>query len=150
MNFLDRLDQLMDERSLNKNQLASLTGIPVSTIYGWYKKGFGSITLPTMQKLASFFGCSMEYLVSGTENVPEQSYVFIVSAEERKLIEKYRTLDDHGRRVVNFLLNEEAARVAALMEQGHKHLTDEEAIALVARRYGHLFNSNPNDEEKSV
>ncbi len=73
-----------------------------------------------------------------------------VTSDELELIGKYRTLDDHGKRVVDFLLNEEAARVAALMEQGHKHLTDEEAIALVARRYGHLFNSNPNDEEKSV
>lgn len=73
-----------------------------------------------------------------------------VTSDELELIGKYRTLDDHGKRVVDFLLNEEAARVAASKEQGHKHLTDEEAISLVARRYGHLFNSDPDDEEKSV
>lgn len=73
-----------------------------------------------------------------------------VTSDEQELLEKYRTLDDHGKRVVDFLLNEEAARVAASKEQGHKRLTDEEAIALVARRYGHLFNSDPDDEEKSV
>ena len=73
-----------------------------------------------------------------------------VTSDEQELLEKYRTLDDHGKRVVDFLLNEEAARVAASKEQGRKRLTDEEAIALVARRYGHLFNSDPDDEEKSV
>ena len=71
-----------------------------------------------------------------------------VTSDELQLIDKYRTLDYHGKRVVDFLLNEEAARVAASKEQGHKHLTDEEAIALVARRYGHLFNTDPAEDEE--
>lgn len=65
MNFLDRIDALMEQKGINKNQLAQMTGIPVSTVYGWYKKGFDNITLPTIRKLSVFFGCSMEYLANG-------------------------------------------------------------------------------------
>lgn len=68
MTFIDRLNNLMKERKLNKNQLASQTGIPVSTVYGWYKKGYEGITLPTITKLADFFGCTIEFLVNGTDN----------------------------------------------------------------------------------
>lgn len=72
MNFLDRIDNLMEQKGINKNQLAQMTGIPVSTIYGWYKKGYDNITLPTIRKLSSFFGCSMEYLANG-ENEERKS-----------------------------------------------------------------------------
>lgn len=72
MNFLVRIDNLMKQKGINKNQLAQMTGIPVSTVYGWYKKGYDNITLPTLRKLSSFFGCSMEYLANG-ENEERKS-----------------------------------------------------------------------------
>ena len=67
MNFIERLDSLLKKNGLNKNQLSSQTGIPVSTVYGWYKKGYEGITLPTIKKLADYFNCSIEYLVNGEE-----------------------------------------------------------------------------------
>lgn len=73
-----------------------------------------------------------------------------VTSDEQELLEKYRTLDDHGKRVVDFLLNEEAARVAASNEQGHNHLTDEEAIALSTQRYGSIRRTTVDqDQEES-
>lgn len=73
-----------------------------------------------------------------------------VTSDEQELLEKYRTLDDHGKRVVDFLLNEEAARVAASKEQGHKRLTDEEAIALATQRYGSIRRITVDqDQEES-
>lgn len=73
-----------------------------------------------------------------------------VTSDEQELLEKYRTLDDHGKRVVDFLLNEEAARVAALIEQGRKRLTDEEAIALATQRYGSIRRITVDqDQEES-
>lgn len=40
MTFLDKLDNLMHERGLNKNTLSKACGIPYTTIDGWYKKGY--------------------------------------------------------------------------------------------------------------
>jgi len=65
MDFLDRLDVLMESKKINKRQLSIMTGIPVSTVYGWYKKGYENITLPSLNALSDFFGCSMEYLANG-------------------------------------------------------------------------------------
>lgn len=65
MDFLERLDSLMESRGLNKRQLSIQTKIPVSTIYGWYKKGYENITLPNLKALADYFGVTMEYLANG-------------------------------------------------------------------------------------
>ena len=105
MNFLDRIDQLLAARELNKNQLSAQTGIPVSTIYGWYKKGYGSITLPTLQKLSEYFGCTMEYLVNGNPNSSEGP-----SAAALDLARKYDQLNEYSQKVVSTLVDLELKR----------------------------------------
>jgi len=64
MNMLEKLDYLMSERGINKSQLAAQTGIPKTTVYGWYTKGYEGIRRPTLQSLAIFFGVTMEYLTN--------------------------------------------------------------------------------------
>ncbi|MEL7655885.1 MAG: helix-turn-helix transcriptional regulator [Bacillota bacterium] len=62
MSFLDKLDDLMRNKGINKNQLSQQTGIPYSTIDSFYKKGYDNVKLSTLRKLATFFGCSLDYL----------------------------------------------------------------------------------------
>ena len=71
MTLLNRLDALMRETGLNKSQLAQRTKIPKTTVYGWYDKGYENMTLPTLRKLADYFGCTMEYLANGSDTIPE-------------------------------------------------------------------------------
>lgn len=105
MNFLERVDMLLNERGINKNQLSALTGIPVSTVYGWYKKGYGSITLPTLLKLSEFFNCSMEYLVNGNSAVSDQP-----SSAALDLARKFDRLDAHSQKVITALVDLELKR----------------------------------------
>lgn len=105
MNFLERVDMLLNERGINKNQLSALTGIPVSTVYGWYKKGYGSITLPTLLKLSEFFNCSMEYLVNGNSAVSDQP-----SSAALDLARKFDLLDAHSQKVITTLVDLELKR----------------------------------------
>lgn len=105
MNFLERVDMLLNERGINKNQLSALTGIPVSTVYGWYKKGFGSITLPTLLKLSEFFNCSMEYLVNGNSAVSDQP-----SSAALDLARKYDQLNEYSKKVITTLVDLELKR----------------------------------------
>lgn len=63
MAFLDKLDSLMAQQGINKNQLSQSTGVPYSTIDSFYKKGSDNIKLSTLRKLADYFGCSLDYLV---------------------------------------------------------------------------------------
>lgn len=66
MSFLDKLDELMESKGINKNQLSQHTEIPYSTIDSFYKKGCDNIKLSTLKKLAAYFDCSLDYLVDDT------------------------------------------------------------------------------------
>ena len=80
--FLDMLETLMKERKLNKNSLAKESGIPYTTIDGFYKKGCDNIKLSTLTRLASFFGVSLNYLINGE--------ITNISSHERDVIFAYR------------------------------------------------------------
>ena len=85
MDFLGRLDRLMADNDLNKLRLSQQTGIPVSTIYGWYKKGYENITLPNLRALANFFGVTMEYLANGDDATDDVVYKSLMESELRRL-----------------------------------------------------------------
>lgn len=63
MDFLNKLDDLMDSHGFNKHTLSMACGIPYTTIDAWYKKGYGNAKLSTIQKLADFFGVTIDYLM---------------------------------------------------------------------------------------
>ena len=55
----------MENRKINRSELAKAIGIAPSTINAWYTKDFKGITLKNLSKLASYFDVSMEALVYG-------------------------------------------------------------------------------------
>ena len=62
MNFTEKLDLLMARRNLTRGGLAEATGIPYSTVVGFYAKGYGNIKLSTLKRLSSFFGVTLDAL----------------------------------------------------------------------------------------
>lgn len=71
MAFIEKLNKLMEERGLNKSSLARESGIPYTTIDGFYKKGTDNVKLSTLRKLASYFNCSLDYLADDSvDNQP--------------------------------------------------------------------------------
>lgn len=62
MKLTEKLDRLMEERGISRNQLAILSGIPYTTIVGLYEKGYENVKLSTLLKLIAFFGCTLDYL----------------------------------------------------------------------------------------
>ncbi|MGN0805178.1 MAG: helix-turn-helix domain-containing protein [Candidatus Coproplasma sp.] len=60
--FAERLQTLLDGKSLSKNKLASECGVQSSTVSKWLLHG--QLPKPeTAVKLADYFGCSLDYLV---------------------------------------------------------------------------------------
>ena len=45
MNFLEKLDFLMERYGLNKSTLSQKSEIPYTTIDGWYKKGYEGLKI---------------------------------------------------------------------------------------------------------
>ena len=62
MTFTDKLDDLMKKRVINKSILSKESGIPYTTIAGFYTKGTDNVKLSTLKKLSLYFGCSIDYL----------------------------------------------------------------------------------------
>ena len=58
----DKLDLLMKERNINKADLARESGVPYTTIDGFYKKGSENAKLSTLKKLCTYFNCTLDYL----------------------------------------------------------------------------------------
>lgn len=62
MSFTDKLDALMAEKGINKSILSKESGIPYTTIAGFYTKGTDNVKLSTLRKLSSYLECSIDYL----------------------------------------------------------------------------------------
>ena len=64
MSFTRKLDNLMKEHNINKAELARASGIPYTTIDGFYKRGTNNTKLSTLKKLCAYFNCSLDYLIN--------------------------------------------------------------------------------------
>ena len=117
MDFLKKLDALMGERNLNKRKLSIESGIPYTTINGWYTRGYGQIKLPALQSLSTFFGVTMEWLMDETKGLDEKESVrsfnsedSSVSREALAIAQIYDSLDAHGKRMIRMVADLEAER----------------------------------------
>ena len=70
MGLTDKLDILMKEKNINKAELARESGVPYTTIDGFYKKGSENAKLSTLKKLCAYFGCTLDFLAD--DNVSEE------------------------------------------------------------------------------
>lgn len=84
--FLEILTKLMNERGITKSTLAKDSGIPYTTIDGFYKKGCDNVKLSTLQKLAKYFGVTLDYLIYGD--------VIELTEHEKAVIAAYRNAPD--------------------------------------------------------
>lgn len=90
MYLLENLTNLMQERNINRSELAKEIGIAPSTINSWYNRSYENISLQTLLKLSAYFNITMEELVNGRYN----SIVFSAkdySRTELKAIQDFST-----------------------------------------------------------
>lgn len=112
MDFLQKLDFLMEKYGLNKLTLSQNSGIPYSTVVGWYKKGYEGLKLTTLRKLSDYFNTVLDYWINEDEIDPNywKTNGFIVNGDEMGHIQKYRLLDHFGQKAVDDLLETEYQR----------------------------------------
>lgn len=90
--FGKRLRELRKQKNLTMKDLGKKFGLAESTISG-YENGTRTPDLETIQKFATFFDVSMDYLVKGTE-AHEGIGQANLSDEEREFLEILRTDPD--------------------------------------------------------
>lgn len=97
MTFLEKLDLLMKKNDLNKHKLADLSGIPYTTIVGWYQRGYNGMSLVVFKKICDFFCVSMDSMARDNAEIehynPSKKKLHITK-EEEYILNCYRAADD--------------------------------------------------------
>lgn len=113
MKIGDVIKQLREEYNLSQTELAKRLNVGRSTIAMWENND----RVPSEDKkeeIADFFNIDMNYLYGKTDiknsYIEQISQSFMCSIEEQEHIKKYRSLDTHGKELVDMVLNKEYHR----------------------------------------
>jgi phage repressor protein C with HTH and peptisase S24 domain/DNA-binding Xre family transcriptional regulator len=106
--YIDRIKLLKAQKKITNDQLASMTGIPLGTLSKLLAGMSDSPKLSNIIAICGALDCSVEYIVSGT---PENTNNYTLNAEEIRLVEEYRKLDDWGRDLVETVVAKASGRL---------------------------------------
>ncbi len=112
MSFQTRLKEARLAKEYTQEQLANIIGVAKSTYTG-YEKGNREPNMLTVSKLLDALGIDANFL---WQDEVGSNYPIKVSYDEIQHIEKYRALDEHGKRTVNYILEQETVRTTQLQE----------------------------------
>lgn len=113
MAFKDRLKEARLSRGLTQEQIAKQIGVAKSTFTG-YEKGNSEPSMLTVSKIMNVLKVDANFLWQDEMNSLTE---LVVSLDEKVLLRKYRSLDNHGKEMVDFTLEKEYERSKALAEQ---------------------------------
>lgn len=105
MNVLEKIEFLMHQKGIkNRAELSEISGIPYSTITGFYAKGYDRMKLSTLKTLADCLGVTIDYL--GRDEITDPNYGLtsassaFLAVDETQLVEDYRSMNDEGKEKV--------------------------------------------------
>lgn len=106
-----RLAQLRKEKGYTRAEFAEILGISKYTLRN-YELDVTDPGHTFLKQMSDFFNVSADYLVGLTDEKEKYSSYQLKSSEYEH-INKYRDLDTHGKKMVDFTLNEEWERATA-------------------------------------
>lgn len=111
MSLGSRIKERREQLNLSRNELAERIGVTSSAIAN-YENEISSPKIELMYKLFNALECDANYLHQDDMNA--LVYENTATPEEfENLVKKYRELDTHGKKMVDFALNEEWERSTA-------------------------------------
>ena len=105
MALKDRIKEARTNNALTQEQLAKKLGIAKSTLAG-YETGNREPSIEMVAKILQTLDIDANYLWQDETDFPMQ-----VSYDEMEHIKKYRTLDQHGKEMVDVVLQKEYDRM---------------------------------------
>lgn len=114
MSVGSRIKELRESKNISRNKLADLLGVTVGSISN-YENEVSSPKEPILFKIMEVLHCDANYLFQDAVDMPTMKNN--VSVEEHNIIKKYRTLDTHGKEMVDFTIDKEYERCAELKAQ---------------------------------
>lgn len=104
------IQEYMDSHNLKIATVAQMCGLPDSTVRGIITRKQKTVALEVAFKLSDGLGLSLEYL-NGTPKKNTNNNIGNLTFEEQAHIKKYRVLDEHGKDMVDTVLNKEHERI---------------------------------------
>lgn len=123
MRMKTNIRQIRKARGLTQKQLADMIDVSESII-SQYENGRKSPSNETLLKLGEALDCSVSDILDD-----RKALNFALSTLERDLIQKYRALDERGRRVVEAVIDAQSAidlnEYRMVARNGHKLTPDQ-------------------------
>lgn len=116
MTFGERLTQLRKEHGYStRNEFADKLGIPSTTLRN-YETDAREPGHTFLKQISEFFNVSFDYLLCLTDD-KEVLKSFRLRESEQAMVEKYRNLDNHGKELVDLVLEKEHERCIASINE---------------------------------
>lgn len=139
MTFGEKLRQSRQIKKMTQKQLADLVGAKHNSVSDW-ENNKNKPDPDTIELLCGVLEISPNYLL----NASEESF----SLEEIEHIKKYRTLDKHGKEMVDFTLLKEWERVNAEKQNTIVQMPVPEHLLAVAARNDYITEEGELEKTK--
>ena len=118
---LERINEIKKQKGLTNAQLADKANLTLSTLDKITSGYNTNPKLSTVEAICKALGCTISDLLSESP-IPEKNNKAnnmwdSFSSNEIQHIKKYRTLDEHGKKMVDFTLNEEYERCTVVVQE---------------------------------
>ena len=114
------MKETRESRGYKQNQFADLLGVTATRLNYW-EKDKREPDVEMIKKISALLNVSSDWLIGNEQNIVNTPFIF--SPSEKVIVEKYRILDEYGKKAVDGLLNTEYDRCTYLAaEQELIHL----------------------------
>lgn len=117
MSVGSRIKELREDKDMSRSELADKIGVTVGAVSN-YENEVSSPKEPILFKIMEVLECDANYLFQDSINMPSMKNNF--SVFEHNLIKKYRELDDHGKDMVDTVLQKEFDRIVVKPKANHQ------------------------------
>ena len=155
MGLSNRLKERREQLGLTQSEVASLLGITPGAV-GNYENGVSTPKADILFKVFDALKCDANYLFQDEMNERSQEDA-ATPLEMEHLVKKYRDLDEHGKKMVDFTLKEEYERSVAekkksdnIVPMAVKESSDYELNAAHADDYMGALDELKTAEEKML
>ena len=131
------LKEYREKASLSRQTVADYLGVSRQA-YGNYENGNREPDIETLLKLAEYFGTTVDSLLRQS---PEGTYP--PSEIEINIIKRIRALDEHGRKMVDYVISEETRRI----EEEKRRMRDEMLRYKIIPLFGASAAAGPGEPD---
>lgn len=118
----ERLKEIREKTGMNKKEFADYIGLKYTT-YNNYETGAREPASDFLILISTKFDVSIDYIL-GLQTEKEILHSYKLKSTEYAHIEKYRTLDPHGKDMVDTVLDKEYARCESIKKAEVIQLAD--------------------------